>query len=100
MVRITCQANFHQCFESVCYVIVANLTEWILNFTLSNMGLPVFRDPAQMTHGSANYFGLHTKNKIRKFNLSLHSKSLQLPRVYIKEAVDSLLIEHLRAKKG
>ena len=53
-------------------MVVANPTVRIVNFTLSNMGLPVFRDHSQTIHESADHFSLYTNNEIREFNLLLH----------------------------
>ena len=53
-------------------MVVANPTVRIVNFTLSNMGMPVFRDHTHTMHESADHFSLYTKDEIREFNLLLH----------------------------
>ena len=52
--------------------VVANPAVRIVNFTLSDMDLPVFRDHDRVVHESADHFSLYTKDEIREFNLLLH----------------------------
>ena len=53
-------------------MIVANPTVQIVNFTLTDMDLPIFRDHARMTHESADCFSLYTKEELEEFNILLH----------------------------
>ena len=54
------------------HMVVANPMVRLVNLSLTNMNLPMFRDHGRMIHETADHFSLYTKHELKEFNMLLH----------------------------